>query len=354
MKRLPRLGFLGVGWIGRNRLQAVLASGSAEIVALVDQCEAACAATLDLAREARPCRSLDEMLELELDGVVIATPSAQHAEQSIQVLESGRAVFCQKPLARTLAETERVLQAARRADRLLAVDFSYRYTRALRCIRELVNAGKLGSIYAANLVFHNAYGPDKAWFYDKQASGGGCVIDLGIHLIDAALWMLGFPEVGGVSSRLYAGGRPAEPESVEDYAVAGIDLANGTHIQIACSWNLSAGCEAVIGAEFYGTQAAAAVRNVNGSFYDFEAHLMQKTSRRTLASPPDAWGGRAIVDFAKTLARDPSYDPSADHLLRVAEVVDAVYGRPGTTDRALDRQRSVEAPQPATLHAGAL
>src|SRR5262252_8142631 len=115
-----------------------------------------------------------------------------------------------------------------------------RTTRRTNCGRFL---GKLGRIYAADLVFHNAYGPDKAWFYDTALSGGGCVMDLGVHLVDLALWVLDFPAVGEVSARLFAGGEPlnGRADRVEDYAVATLELESGAAVRIACSWRLHAG-----------------------------------------------------------------------------------------------------------------
>lgn len=326
--RAPRLGFLGVGWIGRHRMEAIAASGLAEIVGIADSSAAMREAAAEVAPDAARVGSLAELLALEPDGVVIATPSALHAEQAIAALERGAAVFCQKPLGRTAAEARAVVEAARRADRLLAVDLSYRATAAMRRIRELVQGGELGEVYAADLVFHNAYGPDKPWFYERALSGGGCVMDLGVHLVDLALWTLGFPAVEQVSARLFASGRPlaARPEAVEDYAVVRLDLATGASVQLACSWRLPAGCDAVIGAAFYGTRGGAALRNVNGSFYDFVAERFHGTARETLAAPPDAWGGRAAVEWAARLVRGERFDPDADRLVVVAEVLDRVYG----------------------------
>src|SRR5438270_316966 len=84
------------------------------------------------------------------------------------------------------------------------------------------DGGALGRVYAVDLVFHNAYGPDKAWFYDPALSGGGCVMDLGVHLVDLALWALDFPEPATIASTLLAGGAPLQAGQVEDYAVAQI------------------------------------------------------------------------------------------------------------------------------------
>jgi predicted dehydrogenase len=325
----PRLGFLGVGWIGRNRMEAIVRSGFGQVSAVSDPSPEMTDAALQSAPGAEVVDGLDGLLAMDLDGIVIASPSALHAEQSVRALEAGVAVFCQKPLGRTAAEVRGVVDAARAADRLLAVDLSYRFTEGMRLLRERIAGGELGKVYAVDLVFHNAYGPDKPWFYDPALSGGGCVMDLGVHLVDLALWTLGFPTVDSVDGRLYAGGEPlgAAPDRVEDYAVATVALADGTAVRLACSWRLSAGQDAVIAADFYGTGGGAALRNVGGSFYDFTAELFHGTSRETLAGPPDDWGGRAATDWARRLAAGERFDPASERLVDVAAVLDRIYSR---------------------------
>jgi predicted dehydrogenase len=325
----PRVGFLGVGWIGRHRMQAIVETGTVEVVAIADASAEAAAEAGKLAPAARLVVSLDDVLDLGVDGVVIATPSALHAEQSIRALQRGAAVFCQKPLGRTAAEAQAAVATARAADRLLAVDLSYRFTEGMRRIRELVRAGELGRVYAVDLVFHNAYGPDRAWFYDPALAGGGCVMDLGVHLVDLALWVLEFPAVSGVSAKLFAGGEPltAPPVRVEDYALATLELETGAVVQLACSWRLPAGRDAIISAAFYGTQGGARLRNLGGSFYDFIAERYRGTARETLTSPPDAWGGRAAADWAARLACGELFSQEAERLVDVARVLDRIYGR---------------------------
>ncbi|HEY8572763.1 Gfo/Idh/MocA family oxidoreductase [Phenylobacterium sp.] len=326
--RRPRLGFLGVGWIGRHRMEAIVQTGAAEVAAIADPSPDMAAEAGKLAPGAEVVAGLDEILAADVDGVVIATPSALHAEQSIAALNAGVAVFCQKPLGRTASETQAVVNAARAADRLLAVDLSYRFTEGMQRIREQIAAGELGRVFAVDLVFHNAYGPDKPWFYDPALSGGGCVMDLGVHLVDLALWALDFPAVTEVSSQLFAGGEPlVGGDKVEDYAVANLELSTGTAVQLACSWRLQAGCDAVIGASFYGTLGGAALKNVGGSFYDFTAERYRGTVRETLSGPPDAWGGRAAADWATRLAAGERFDPACERLVDVARALDAIYGR---------------------------
>ena len=326
---LPRLGFLGLGWIGLNRMQALLDEGACEVVAVADPSPEACSRAQAAAPGAAMASTLEQLLAHRLDGVVIATPSALHAAQALAVLERGIAVFCQKPLARTAAENAAVVAAAKKADRLLGCDLSYRHTEAMRRIRNCIVEGELGQVYAADLVFHNAYGPDKSWARDAALSGGGCAIDLGVHLVDLALWTLGFPQVEQVTSRLYAQGQPLAHGSraVEDYALAQIDLAGGAVVRIACSWNLPMGRDAVIEAHFHGTQGGAGLHNVNGSFYDFAAARFAGTQRIALAEPPDAWGGRAIADWARHLGAGARYNPAIESMVQVATVLDRIYGR---------------------------
>lgn len=325
---MTRLGFLGTGWIGRHRMQAMLATGAVEAVAIADSSPETAAEALKLAPDARLVDGLGGLLAAGIDGVVIATPSALHADQSIAALDAGVAVFCQKPLGRDAGEAAAVVGAAERADRLLSVDFSYRHTAGMQAIAPLIREGALGELFAVDLTFHNAYGPDKPWFYDRARSGGGCVMDLGVHLIDLALWALGFPELDGpVAAELRAGGQPLSSGSaeVEDYASAQFRLANGVAVRLACSWRLHAGREAVIEAAFHGTGGGAALRNVGGSFYDFAAERFDGTAREVLTAGSDDWGGRAAADWARRLAAGERFDPSAHELVRVAQVLDAIY-----------------------------
>lgn len=325
----PRVGFLGVGWIGRHRMEAMLETGAVEAAAISDPSPECVAEALKLAPDAVTASTLEAMLELGLDGVVIATPSALHTEQSIAALERGASVLCQKPLGRTAAEASAVVEAARAADRLLGVDFSYRFTEGMRRIRELVAGGELGRVFAADLVFHNAYGPDKPWFYNPALSGGGCVMDLGVHLVDLALWVLDFPGVRGTSAALFSEGEPLgeRTDRVEDYASAAFLLESGTLVRLTCSWRLHAGREAVISASFYGDEGGAALTNVGGSFYDFKAERYRGTDTETLTDAREAWGGRAAADWARRLAAGERFDPAADRLVAVSAVLDRIYGR---------------------------
>ena len=330
-KKQLSLGFLGVGWIGRNRMEAILNNTNAEAAAITEPNPENSDAALKSAKNAILKISPEALFSEEnLDGIVIATPSAMHAEQSMQALKSGKAVFCQKPLGRTAEEVKQVVEASREANKLLAVDLSYRYTKAFRAVYDTIQKGEIGDIFAVDLKFHNAYGPDKEWFYDINRSGGGCVMDLGIHLVDLALWSLNFPEISEVRSQLYHKGRKLTSfeEHVEDFASVAMTSEKNQIINLECSWHVSAGQDAIIEATFYGTKGGASFKNINGSFYDFKAEKYHGTQTETLVTPPDDWSGRAGVVWVENMIKNNRFDEqSAKEFIKTAEVIDRIYGR---------------------------
>jgi predicted dehydrogenase len=329
---IPRLGFLGVGWIGRQRMRALHEDGGVRAVALADVDAAARAAAAADIPGIAAVQTLDELLSAGVDGIVIATPSALHAEQAVTALERGVAVFCQKPLGRTAAEAARVVAAARGADRPLAVDLSYRTLRATAEARQVIAQGDIGSCFAAELVFHNGYGPDKPWFSSRRLAGGGCLVDLGTHLLDLGLWLTGARGATVESARLLRRGDPlrdAGDDAVEDFAVAQLVTDSGVTMRMACSWHLPVGRDCAFECTVFGTDGAVSIRNVDGSFYDFVARRHHGTRSELLTEPPDPWGPRALATWAGALAAGRGFDAEADELTDRAAILDEIY-RVGT------------------------
>jgi predicted dehydrogenase len=320
-----RLGFIGLGWIGRKRLDAIAADGAVEIVALTDASAEKLDATAAIHPLAVRAASLDEVLAAGVDGVVIATPNGAHAEQAVRCLDAGVAVFCQKPLATTAADARNVIDAARKANRLLGIDFCYRHVNGMAELRRRIASGALGEITSLDLKFHNAYGPDKQWCFDRAMSGGGCLLDLGVHLLDLALWLQDSPSMALVASRRFTQGRAAARGEIEDQAYAELKQSNGAIVRLTSSWYAQIGCDAVIEAMILGTRGGALWRNVGGSFYDFEVILCRGSQRELLARGSHEWGPRALAAWAQQLSRDKSFDPAALDIARSADLIDAIY-----------------------------
>jgi predicted dehydrogenase len=187
-------------------------------------------------------------------------------------------------------------------------------------VRRLVRSGAPGAIYAADLVFHNAYAPDNAWSADPALAGGGCMIDLGIHLLDLARWILGPCEVRVLASTFH--GAP-----LEDFAAAHLELESGVLLRLACSWRLHAGCDCVFEITFYGTDGAVSMRNLGGSFFDFTAERLDGAQTTVVVEPPDDWGGRVLLDWARRVGDGGRFDSAAEEYVHVHELIDRIYGR---------------------------
>jgi predicted dehydrogenase len=330
MRHRPRLGFFGAGWLARERMRAIAQDGAAQVVAIGD----GDAQKREVARASEPsavlCESLGALLQLPVDGLVLAAPDQVHDADAQAALARGIAVFSLWPLARDAVGIRCVIDAAQRADRLLGVDLPYRRTRAMQAVRQCVAAGEIGEVFAVDLVFHRALGPDRAWLHGPQRPGGGCVSDLGAQMIDLALWVLDFAQARSVTSCLHAGGRRLvlPTEHAEDHALAQFELPGGCVVRLACSWNRPSGCDATIEARFHGTRGeSVSFRNLRGSLHDFVAERLEGTRTLRLAAPPDAWEGRAAVHWVHKLAAGGRFDAQVQHLVQVAEVVDAIYGR---------------------------
>ena len=330
MKEKSNLAFIGTGWIGLNRMKSLLKEDLCNPVAILEPDPENAEKDLELDPGARIMGTVEELLKIRPDGIVIATPSALHASQCMSALTNGIPVFCQKPLARNADECYQVISAAYKSNKLLGVDLSYRYTDGMQKIYQLPRE-ELGEIFAIDLVFNNAYGPDKAWFYNPQLSGGGCIIDLGVHMIDLALWILNFPKIKHVTSTLISNGQIIlnndTEDIVEDYASVQMETETGTLIRLVCSWNLSAGRDAEISASLYGTKGSALFYNLDGSFYNFEAAVCHGTGRRIISNPPDEWGGKAIIHWTRILQHGNHFRNFSLQYYNTAEVLDRIYNR---------------------------
>lgn len=329
-KKELNLAFAGVGWIGLNRLKSITRNSNAKALLLYDPSSDALRKASEVVPLAKTVDTFNEMLSHpDVDGAVIATPNFLHYTQSIEALNNGIPVFCQKPLSKNSQETYEILDAAKKQNKSLVVDYTYRCTKAFRSLQNTIAQDELGEIYSADLVFHNAYGPEKAWCYNFELSGGGCLLDLGVHLIDMALIILNFPEVKLLNSNLYSKGNKlkSREQVVEDYAQASLITENNCLINIACSWNLNIGKGAEIKLLFNGTKGTAQLSNINGSFFDFRTELFKGDKTYELFSGNDDWGSRLALEWIDKITQDNSFDEESLKYLNTAEVIDKIYER---------------------------
>lgn len=168
------------------------------------------------------------------DAVVVCTPNDSHADLSIAALESGKHVLVERPIAPSSQEAERMIQAARDQDRQLMVAMNQRFRMDLRSLRQFMASGELGEVIFVRASWLNREGrrPDRGWRAEPERSGGGVLMDLGTQAVDAALWLLGYPELQRISARFHGDGE------VEDSAVVLMGVPDGPTISVEVTWEL--------------------------------------------------------------------------------------------------------------------
>jgi predicted dehydrogenase len=239
-----RCAIVGLG-MGRYHARCLHEDPQASVVAVAD----IDAAKLDSYATDNPkaARFTDhrEMLkQVQPDLVIVALPNALHKPVTLDALAAGAHVLCEKPMAMTVAEAEAMRDAAKAAGRRLGINFSQRFAPGNRALKALVGSGALGEVYHGYCSWtrRDGFPGFGGWFGQKKLSGGGPLIDLGVHRIDMCLWLMGHPEVASVSGaahhrigipRAQAQGKAFD---VEDFASGFVRFANGASLVFEVSW----------------------------------------------------------------------------------------------------------------------
>ncbi len=254
-----RVATIGTGWIMPFHARAVQAWHGAELVAAANHRPESLerfADEFDIPR--RTTRWQDLADDGGVDAVVVGTPNALHAPQAIALLDAGKHVLIEKPMATTVAEAEAMLRAARRSGHALMVAHCWRFHTDVIRLRDRIRSGELGEpVRTRGYGVHAGWGPS-GWFVDPALSGGGALMDMGVHAIDTARFLLGDPGPTGVCATIgtrFAEGRYA----VDDDAILLITWSNGVHSVVESGWwqpHLS-GLEA--DTEVFGTRGYARV-----------------------------------------------------------------------------------------------
>ena len=235
-----RAGIAGAGFAASFHAEALTATRRAQVAAVCAP-SAASREALAARHGATAYPTVEAMLDAErLDVVTLAMPNEHHLDAALAAAARGVHVICEKPLARTLDECDRMIAACRDAGVLLLyaeqLCFAPRYVR----VRELVEAGAFGRLVQVQHRERHS-GPHAAWFRDPARAGGGVLLDMGCHGIEVARWLLAREPVVSVHARL---GRFTVPEdAVEDHAVVTLRFAGGTLAVIDASWAAPGGID---------------------------------------------------------------------------------------------------------------
>jgi predicted dehydrogenase len=272
-----RFGFIGAGQIAYYAADAVLSHPHARLVAVQDLHVERLKTlqkkhSLEFAHE-----TVEELLANKaVDAVYIAVPNKFHVPLAIQALEAGKHVLLEKPFAMNVAEAEKAIAAAKASGRVLTVGMNQRFTADSQKIKQLVEEGVLGEIYHAKAYWRRRSGIPKlgTWFGNRAMSGGGCLYDIGVHMLDLCLYTMDNFEPVSVTGATYTkfgnrglgeGGWGLSDRSeavfdVDDFATAFIRFANGATVTLDASWAAHQEKDSLENVELFGTEGGATLR----------------------------------------------------------------------------------------------
>ncbi len=362
------LGIIGFGGMGQAHAKALL-GGRVPGVRL--------AAIADInARKLEHGRSLGvpaafaEYRELlsraDIEAVYIATPNGLHAEHALAALAAGKDVFLEKPATTTSEDTAAVLEAAARSDRILMVDLPMRARKSSVWLKDRFERGLMGELYyhRARYFRRNLIPGKGGWFTHKRQSGGGVMMDLGVHILDRMCWMAGADQpvavTGAVFKRLIAGtesgGWPppdtfAEgdrrdfPVDVEDLAAATVRFANGAVLQVEASW---AGFSAE-GMEFEWLATRGGVREQGATVTVFGPGAETTDAKPLLDAMPAP--ARPMSQFLEAVRTRQAPPLNPEIVLAVSRIITAAYQSAETgREVRLDAAAPAVRPQPVRAH----
>jgi len=339
MSNKIKVGVIGTGGIARSRhMPAWQKCPDVEIVAICDTDEQ----ILDLAAQTfgvkRKFTDYRKMLEMEeIDVADVCTPNFAHKEPTVLALQAGKHVLVEKPLARNAEEGTAMVEAARKAGKKLMVAYCMRWRPDVRALKRFIDAGDMGEIYYARVHALRRRGiPGWGVFTQKDKQGGGPLIDIGCHILDITLWLMGHPKPVAASGLCYTkfGTRPGlvgllgawdhTNYTVEDFATALVRFDNGASLTIESSFAANIERD-VFNTTILGTEGGC----------QLEPLRIFKEERQTLVDsspvflPQVSWHEAQIFDFVEAVRDDKPVSVPGEEGLMVTKILDAIYKSSG-------------------------
>jgi len=330
-----RCGVIGLG-AGRAHIMGYRSHPEAEVAAIADvDGKRLNAVGEELGIKVR-YESAEEMLKSEkLDVVSVATPNKFHKPLTLAALEAGCHVLCEKPMAMNAAEAREMLEAASAADRRIMINFSFRFNEVAESCKSQVDAGMLGEVYFARTCWLRRRGMPGfgGWFGQKALAGGGPLIDLGVHRIDLALWLMGYPKPVWVLGSTYdhiaseAARKQKAAFDVEDFAVGLVKFDNGATLEAEASWAGYIKEWEMMETRLLGTRGGMLYHNI-GESYQFEAEIFTEregqhfdTKLHPMGNPPSS----AMRHFIDSILAGKPHTATGEEGLIVMQLLDALY-----------------------------
>lgn len=337
-----RIGVIGTGSIAMEHLRAYQKNPHVEIYALCDlnaELLAKRAAEFGVEHTFTNC---EDMLKLpEIDAVSVCTWNSAHAPCSIAALNAGKHVLCEKPMAMNAKEAMAMKEAAERNGKLLMIGFVRRFGNDCDILKDIIDNDQFGEIYYAKATYLRRNGNPGGWFGDKARSGGGPLIDLGVHVIDLSRYLLGGPkpvsvygatfrklgnrpDVKGGKAYLSARANDTTVCDVEDLATALIRFDNGAVVSVEASFSLNLKKD-VGSIELFGTKAGAKIDPELEMYSELNGYMTNVTLTNPTALSFDGLFAREIDHYVDCVRLGlPCRSPAEDGVT-LMKILDAIY-----------------------------
>lgn len=290
--------------------------------------------------------------EQKPDLVSVCTPNVAHKPMTMLALEYGAHVACEKPLALTYRDTKELFDLAKAKGKVLMACQTLRYSDEYQFAREMAREGRLGNIYYSEFSILRRRGiPKWGTFHKMDANGGGCLCDLGVHMLDAALWVMGNPapmKITGTGSAVFGNSetdiitslkesgapagvhnaRPFKPEEfeVEEFAAGSLRLSNGCRMNFKTSWAVNLPDEYSM--RFAGTKAGLALPDMNmySTFGRYQADINPRVFHEGKYQGKDFSGHYYLMEELTNHLIDGAPLPvRPEETLNVSKIIDAFY-----------------------------
>ena len=297
----------------------------------------------------------------DIDAVSICLPNDMHLPVTLAALDAGKHVLIEKPIGLSSHEGAEMVAAAKAAGKVLGIAFSKRHRHDVELLKQQVIAGQLGRVYHAKAFWWRRSGIPGigSWFTDKERSGGGALIDIGIHVLDMVLWLMGNPTVTAVTAASYSelgpqgkgqwqGGRFKidldSPFEVDDYTTAFLRTAEGATIQVDAAWAAYTHHTDEMGVSLLGSKGGGQIHvrdyQKDGAltlFSDINGIPADTQPRIT----PQHEHFQVIRRFIDAITLGVPMSPSGEEGLDRARITDAIYAS-ARDGREIEIQRSTE------------
>jgi predicted dehydrogenase len=332
------IGIIGSGGIAQGAHMpgyAKLADQGVRIVAVSDVNEATARAAAEKFGVENVYTEYKELLKRDdIHAVSVCTPNFLHKQPTVDALEAGKHVLVEKPIAVNAQEGQEMVDAARRTGRKLQVGLNHRFSPGAQALKKMIEAGDLGEIYFARATAMRRRGiPGWGVFTQKDKQGGGPLIDIGVHILDLTLFLMGHPEPTLCSGQTYAkfghrddvvglmGQWDPRTFTVEDFAVGLVRFTNGSTVYLQSAFVANQEQREAFNSEVFGTEGGASLHPLK-IFTEKNRVLLDITP---VFLPDVNTHSAEIASFVQSVREDKPVAVPGEEGLKVTKILDAIY-----------------------------